>query len=50
MSEKKKKLPKKTSYEKPVSLAGAPFNEVIGALLKTPKLEKKRGKERNERR
>ncbi len=40
MDEKKNKLPKKTTYEKPVSLAGVSFNEVVGALLKTPKPKK----------
>jgi len=40
MSDKKKSPSKKSTYEKPVSLAGASFNEVVGALLKTPKPKK----------
>ena len=40
MINKKKKTSKKTTYEKPVSLAGASFDEVVGALLKTPKPKK----------
>jgi len=35
MAEKKEETAKKTSYEKPVSLSGASFKEVIRALLKT---------------
>ncbi len=38
MSDKiSKKDSEKTTNEKPVSLAGAPFKDVLGALLKTPK-------------
>lgn len=36
----------KKRYEKPVSLSGASFDEVVSALLKTPKpKEKKESKE-----
>ena len=38
---------KKTTSEKPVSLWGAKFEEVLGALLKTPK-PKKAEKDDNE--
>ena len=44
MSDKKKK----TTCEKPVSLAGASFNEVVGALLKTPKQKNTETKEKND--
>jgi len=47
MSEKKKKSSKIITYEKPVSLAGAPFNEVVGALLKTPKPEKEEASDKS---
>lgn len=43
-SKKDPKNDKKTTSEKPVSLAGAPFEEVVGALLKTPKPEKEEKK------
>ena len=36
----KKENPKKTTYEKPVSLAGASFTEVVGALLNTKPISK----------
>lgn len=44
MEEKNKKTNKKITSEKPISLAGASFEEVVGALLKTPKPEKKKEK------
>ena len=47
MDDKDKKKDKITTSEKPVSLAGAPFEEVVGALLKTPK-PKKEGNEKEE--
>ena len=31
---------KKANAEKPISLFGAPFKDVLGALLKTPKPKK----------
>jgi len=48
MNDKKKKNTRKTTYDKPVSLTGASFDEVVGALLKTPKPEKKESKEKGE--
>jgi len=42
MGDKKKKASRKTTYEKPVSLAGASFEDVVGALLKTPKPKKEK--------
>jgi len=36
----KKENPKKTTYEKPISLSGATFKEVIKALLDTKKPNK----------
>ncbi len=44
MGKENKKTEKKTTSEKPISLAGAPFEEVVGALLKTPKPEKEKKK------
>jgi len=40
MNDKKKKPTRKTTYDKPVSLTGASFKDIVGALLKTPKPEK----------
>lgn len=37
MKNDSKKKKKKSNAEKPVSLAGATFKEVLAALLKTPK-------------
>lgn len=45
MGENDKKTYKKITSEMPISLAGAPFEEKVGALLKTPK-PKKEEKER----
>ena len=42
MIDKRKKTSKKTTYEKPISLAGVKFEEVLGALLKTPKPKKEK--------
>jgi len=43
-----RKASRKTTYEKPVSLAGASFEDVVGALLKTPKPKQKGERELNE--
>ena len=40
MEEKEEKSQKKKGPEKPLSLWGASFREVMGALLNTPKPEK----------
>jgi len=40
---------KKSGAEKPISLWGAPFTEVLGALLKTKPMPKKEEKEKKAR-
>ena len=45
MSDTPKEKKKKSNAEKPVSLFGAKFEKVLGALLKTPRPKKKQKEE-----
>lgn len=47
--QKIEKEEKKSGAEKPISLWGAPFAEVLGALLKTKPMPKEKKQEREEK-